>query len=548
MTIPLPPVQFDRLSRTESSVRRRPYLLARWAVLFGASALPLLFVDVPPLQDLPNHLATLTVLQHPERFPDLVVHGFFKTNAALFLWLYGASKFVSAVAAAKLFVVAVLGLGAFTFPRVVDRLAGSEQGHVATLFVWPFVHNFFVSMGMLDYALAVPLSLEVLLAMEGFRERPSTLRGVAVIGLSLATWYAHVFALLAAGLLVVIELGLDARRTRSIRSFAPVALLVPAALLSVGACAAQLEEQHHPLSANLGETLFLPPWELAYNLWAEFAWAFTWRSITSLIVVVPFAIGLSRWRRSIPFFSPTALVVLACAFCFTPYVATNWFFFNTRFAPFLWMALLVRMPARLPRWVTPVAGACAAAYYVGMFQDYRALDRERAAFVAAEAEVPMGAQLLPLVFDAKGASENTRPLLHAWGFYVAERETSAPLLFAHSRQFPVSYREAPPEQMNHLLLERIGQRFGQRSRVCSMLKSSGAAAGCNELYTEFWASFWHRAEPRFDHVLLWDPPADAIAQMPPSFKLRVDRGPLKLFAKEAAYAARPSALTPLKGQ
>lgn len=521
-----------------ASPSSRVYGLLRFATLFGLAALPLLFVEVPPLQDLPNHLATLTVLQHPERFPELVVHGFFKTNAALFLWLYLASKFVGAIAAAKLFVAGVLALGAFTFPRVVDRLAGAAVGANAALFVWPFVHNFFVSMGMLDYALAVPLSLEVLLALDAFRSTPSRVRGLGVVALALATWYAHVFALLVVGLLALIEFGREAQRARTLRPLAPLVLLAPAAMLSVGACAAQLRESHHPLAANLGETVFLPPWELAYNLWAEFAWGFTWHSIASLLVAVPFFLGVWRWRRSVPFFSPLALVVLGVAFCLTPYVATNWFFFNTRFAPFLWMALLVRMPDRLPSWVTPLALAGAATYYLGMFQDYRALDRERAAFVAAESEVPMGAQLLPLVFDAKGASENTRPLLHAWGFYVAARETSAPLLFAHSQQFPVSYREAPPEQLNHLLLEQVGQRFGERASVCSMLKRAGAAAGCDALYNEFWASFWHRAEPRFDHVLLWDPPADAIAQLPPSFKLRVDRGPLKIFAREDALALR----------
>ena len=73
-----------------------------------------------------------------------------------------------------------------------------------------------------------------------------------------------------------------------------------------------------------------------------------------------------------------------------------------------------------------------------------------AAFTAGIDAVPRGARLMPLVFRAKGVSENSRSLLHAWGFYVVAKDTSAPLLFAHSRSFPVMYREAPPLSLIHI--------------------------------------------------------------------------------------------------
>jgi hypothetical protein len=516
----------------------RSSALLRWALLFVCAALPVLSVEIPPLQDLPNHLGTLEVIRHAERFPEFVVNGFLKTNAALYLWLYVATGVVSAAAAAKVFVLGVLALGAFTYPRVVDTLAGELPGRSAALFVWPFVHGFFVSMGMLDYALAVPLALEVLLAMHAFRARPGAVRGALVVGLSLFTWYAHVFAILVVGLLALIEFALVASERRSWRSLAPLALLVPAGLVSFIVCARQLAEHRQPTGNAVAETVFLPPWELAYNLWAECAWGFTWRSITSLIVAIPFFVGVWRWRQRVPFFSPLALIVLAAAFCFTPYVATNWYFVNSRFAPFLWVALLVRMPARLPAWVERTALACAALYYVGMFADYRILERERLEFVSARSEVAKGARLLPLVFDPKGRSENTRPLLHAWAYYMTERETTAPLLFAHSRQFAVTYREEPPEQLNHLLLERVPQRFGGRSQACALLSTAGATTDCESLYDQFWSGFWAKTEAQFDHILLWSPPPEALARIPATFKLRVERGPLRLYVREEAQAAR----------
>lgn len=519
----------------------RSSALLRWAVLFLCAAIPVFTVELPPLQDLPNHLGTLEVIRHAERFPEFVVNGFLKTNAALYLWLYGASAVMSVASAAKLFVLGVLALGAFTYPRVVDVLAGERAGRSAALFVWPFVHGFFVSMGMLDYALAVPLGLEVLLALHAFRARPSWWRGALVVGLSLLTWYAHVFAVLVVGLLAVFEFAQEAGERRSVKPLASLALLAPAGFVSFLVCARQLAEHRQHIGNAVAETVFLPPWELAYNLWAECAWGFTWRSITSLAVAVPFFVGLSRWRVKVPFFSPLALLVLACAFCFTPYVATNWYFVNSRFAPFLWVALLVRMPSRLPAWVERTAVACAALYYVGMFEDYRILERERLEFVSARSEVAKGARLLPLVFDPKGHSENTRPLLHAWAYYMTERETTAPLLFAHSRQFAVTYREEPPEQLNHLLLERVPQRFGGRSQACALLSTAGATTDCESLYDEFWTRFWSKTEPQFDHLLLWSPPPEAVARIPSTYKLRVERGPLRLYVREEAQASRVGA-------
>jgi hypothetical protein len=116
-------------------------------------------VEVPPFQDLPNHLAAITIMEHPERYPEFAFNGFLKTNAALFAWLYVVGKVTGLKLAAKLFALIVLALNAIVLPRFVLTLTGSRRRMlVATLFAWPMVHNWFVSMGMLDFALAVPLS------------------------------------------------------------------------------------------------------------------------------------------------------------------------------------------------------------------------------------------------------------------------------------------------------------------------------------------------------------------------------------------------------
>ena len=51
------------------------------ATLLVLSAWPLLLVEVPPFQDLPNHLASVTVIQHPERYPEFVSKISFQQSA-----------------------------------------------------------------------------------------------------------------------------------------------------------------------------------------------------------------------------------------------------------------------------------------------------------------------------------------------------------------------------------------------------------------------------------------------------------------------------------
>ena len=54
------------------------------AGLFALVAWPLLFMELPPYQDLYAHCAGLTVLIHPERYPEFESTGMFKTYAMFY--------------------------------------------------------------------------------------------------------------------------------------------------------------------------------------------------------------------------------------------------------------------------------------------------------------------------------------------------------------------------------------------------------------------------------------------------------------------------------
>jgi hypothetical protein len=249
--------------------------------------------------------------------------------------------------------------------------------------------------------------------------------------------------------------------------------------------------------------------------------------------------ALHKWRDEVPFFGPIAFVLLGALYFFSPYVATNWFHVNSRFIPFLWLAALLRLPERIPERLRVALAGCAIAYSLGMGVDYVRLDRDFARFTAGMGSVPQGAKLLPLVFRSKGTSENTRSLLHAWGFYVVEKQTSAPLLFAHSRSFPVMYRYPPDPQFNHLVLENFSPSMSTPAWTCDILRSGGVAVDdCEAAWRARWAEFWQRATPAFDHVLMWSAPRDVLALVPANYRVVFQRDELAILERQDAVPLR----------
>lgn len=505
------------------------------AALFLIGAWPLALTEVPPYQDLPNHLAALTVIENPKAYPEFVFNGFFKTNAALFTWLHFVGKAVGGMLAARLFAIMTLALNAFVIPRFVLRFTGSRQRMVmASLFAWPMIHNWFVSMGMLDFAVAVPLSLGMLLAIDKQRTAPTVANGAAIIGLGVATWYAHVFPLLVVHLLLFIEAAIQPTwRARWTSARAMATPLVPVSLLAMMSVADQIRDTVGPMTGFMNFKKLLAPWELAYNLWAEWFWAYSNLSLSSIVPCVALAVvgylGLRRRTGPAPrFFSTTAIVVMLLLYAFIPYKMTNWFHVNSRMIPYIWVAFLLAVPPRLPKALVGVLALSGVLYTAGMGYDYVRLDAERREFTAGIEAVPENAKLLPLLFKHKGASDNTRNLLHMWGYYVVAKKTSAPLLFAHSRSFPVTYSEAPPVRFNHLVLESFAPEMSSPATVCRI---ASRFDDCEGLFKSTWQKFYAEALPRYDHLLLWEATPEALAMIPSDYERTFSRGRLMIYAR-----------------
>jgi len=471
--------------------------------LFLLTAWPSWVVPVPPLQDLPNHLASAFVQSHSALYPELVSNGFFKTNATLYLFLHLATAVVSPRVAAKIFVTLVCAVGAFAYPRAVRALGGNV--HSASFLLWPFVHDWFVAMGMLDWALAVPLALLVLAELG---TRPVLAGALAVL-----VWYTHAFGVVMVGLLV----GIEVLETRAWRLLVPLA---PAFALTLWSVALQLGSE---TTAGGPALVFQTPLAILYGAWAEWLWSLSKWTIASLACALVLAyFGARRFREARPFFSPLAFGVLVLMCALVPYQWHHWYFVSSRVLPFAWMACALRVP-ELPRWGKAALGACALSFSAGLGVEYVQNASVWTAFRRGEVAVPERARLLPMIFDRKGPhGDNTWPMAHAWGLYVIDRETSAPLVFAHSRSFAVRYASEPPARFHGITLEYFPQHMKTRRIYCD--EHHVPDADCARAYREAWSAFWADAAPRFDRVVTYGVTADARAEIPPSFRVLFEEG------------------------
>ena len=501
--------------------------------LFVIGAAPLLLGTVPPLQDLPNHLASAFIADHIGDYPDIQVNGFFRSNALFALWLHLLGGPLGLGGAARLFVACTLAAMAVALAWLGFSLAGPERLPSVTLLAWPMVHGFFVPVGLLNFSVGTAGALGAL-ALASLRERSPDVRktlGLAMLGV--AAWYGHPFPItLAAGLV-----GLEVLLTTPWRSWAgrlvrSVGPFVPALLLSAATAAVHwLKPEARPPLIDAG-IYYLNPVETVGQLWSHGPGGFGWLEATALIPAAVLAVTAWRERaRPVLYFRWPAMALLLFLFFAMPASQSNWGLFNARVIPFLWAGLLVRAPAAMPRGLARGLAAAAVLYAAAMTVDYARLERDRQAFCAAIPHVAEHARLLPLVFEQHGSAEFTEPLKHLWGYYVMARRTTAPLLFAVERSYPLTYvRWEPPELLPPAVdLMAIANRTPDE--ICGHRRPKGDPE-CQRQFEERWQRFWTIAEPRFDHLLTWEEQPGFAELVPPSFHRTFVQGPLVLYVKD----------------
>ena len=489
---------FDRLSD-------RSAILVVAGALFALNVWPVFIVRYLPYQDLPNHLAAAAIVQNLDKFPEFEFNGLFKTNAILFAWFFCVGKVVSLNTAAKIFAVMTMGVTSIALPTSIVLFAGRPRLRTAALLMWPMIQSWFLITGMLNFALAVPLSLLFLCVMHRYWERPSWTQGALAASIALLAWYAHVLALGIAGMLMGIRLLQEIRgqnlRDAAHRFFVVALPALPAGVLTVLAAVSAGQERRFTVRIEFGHS-YRSPWELVYNFWDEYFHGFSNLSITTLLPSV--LVGIYLWQRrreAIPFFNGWGLVALLCGYVFVPHTHARWAYLSARFIPFLLMAGFFRAPENLSRWMRHALVGAALLYSVGMGVDHIRIERDRREMTAAMDVVKPGAKLLPLIFDQRGAVTNTFPMMHAWGYYTLEKGASAPLLFASSRSFALQFKEDPPEVVRYGL---IPIPMATSDIFCAGLRDlSLPLADCMANYVREWKRFWEGAAANFDHVLVY---------------------------------------------
>jgi len=503
-------------------------------LLFVLAAWPLLLVDLPPFQDLPHHVATSHIAAHPDLYPEYVFNGFFKSNSLLTLWLHVVGRH-GLFGAARGFTAMVLAMNALALPLFVLRFAGRRSLPVAMLFVWPLVHGFFVSMGMLNFVFAFALSLILLTVIDQQRERPTLMRGLGIAAIAGGIWYAHPFPV--AVVVGLVALHVASRSTWQARIRASFELLSPllvAGLLSLVTAQRHLVKVEGSSGVASAAALYLNPLEIVSHLWLDASGALTrWGSMTIVpALMLPYLVWKHRaGRAGRPFFSMPALAVLAAAYVALPVTLSNWSYLHCRLVPFLWVGLALRLPSTLPRSVVGVLVACALSFSAVTGIDYARLDRDRAEFTAGMHAVPARATLLPLLFEKSKTSDFTASLTHAWGYYTVVKNTSAPLVYAMERSYPIIYREFPPDAIIQPALDQFAELHATPATVCKIFRHYPVESSCAAVWRTLWNAFWQQAEPHFSHLLTWAIPPEARSVIPESYHRIFAAGDLEIYER-----------------
>lgn len=443
-------------------------------VYFGlsvAAVVPLLSVAHPPLQDMPQHLAAISVLRH---YPEFGLGEYFELSLlrTQYLAYYAAAYLLSfifglALANKLLLCAAVIGLP-WSLGFLFKALGRDPR---IGLFAFGLSYNAHLILGFLNFIAALPLMIWGLTLALHFRREGTKTRGVALACLLVACFYMHIvpFAFLALGAALVL-VGCGVRATlRRVWVFLPACagvlswlLLTPAGsstLAAAGGASGKRGAQFASTSQALRE---LPMWltdvltserdEQLFQLWCALF------GLALLLGVVLGIVGIVRSVRAkdaadrAPFrASPSVRLVVLC-----PLAALLYFVAPTGYdwiwpisARFPLIALLFAS-LLLPSLRGAVGHALFAALGLICVLNFATVTRAFAAFEreevldldAAVASIPAGQRVAGLMFRRGSQHVKFSPFLHAVAYYQAARGGAVMFTFADFPQSPFHFRDA----------------------------------------------------------------------------------------------------------
>lgn len=167
-----------------------------WMALAIASTIPFWWPSVPPLVDVPGHLARYRVLLDFEKSASLQqyfsIHWTLIGNLGCDLLVLPLARILGVEPAGKLVVMAIPALSTWAIYVLSREVHGRVPA--TALFAVPFVYNFPFNYGFTNFALAMALSLLALaLWLRITRSGRWWLRAAVFAPLSFMLWVAHAF-------------------------------------------------------------------------------------------------------------------------------------------------------------------------------------------------------------------------------------------------------------------------------------------------------------------------------------------------------------------
>ncbi len=439
-----------------------------FALLALASALPLLLVRYPPIEDLPQHLAAVRVL-HDFHDPQLGFSRFFELDLlrTQYLTYYLGADLLAYVMNVELAVKLLTAASLVAVPYAARSLlqALGKDGRVALLLL-PLTYNAHLILGFFNFELAIPLSLYGVALAVRQRRSYSRARALGLGVLALVCFCAHVvpFALMALGVgLVSLQRSLRA----TLRGLLPLAPSAAAALLWLRASPAGQATLHAAAGADSGPKPQFTPAAIAWQqsprwltdvlqderglrllqgfcaLWAAAVVIGVWEALVRRRgrAEAPDRLAFQlRWRLGL-------LAPLCALLYFELPSSYDWIWPIAQRFPLLCAIWLV---VALPRfrfgkrvWLALVVALGATSFYlVGeAFTSFERDEVDAPDFERALARIPEGQRVVGLIFERGSRYVAFAPFLHYVAYYQARKGGAVMFSFADFPQSPFRFRE-----------------------------------------------------------------------------------------------------------
>jgi hypothetical protein len=434
---------------------------ATYALVIAFALLPVLLNDVPPLADLPNHLARAHIIDGLSSSADLQKY----YAVAWRLLSFQSTDFVLPVltnllgsaGAAKVYVVATMLLllaGTAALHRVLFGRIGLWPA-VSTLFLF----NFLLAWGFVAYLSAAGLALLLFAAWLGTEDKGGTTRAIAFATVAVLLLLCHPFGFACYAIMVGgYELGLAyhgraARRRGILRLVGATATFVPAVILA----AVSIDTSVRTIVqfggfADYALAVLSPA--IMYFDWAD--------------LLVANAVALTLWllyRRQLLRFERRMLVPVAVLFVLAlmmPVSLASVWGANLRIPCLLAFLLVASSELRLSVRAGHVFAAglvlLLATRAIALSITWSGYERDFAEFRGADQKIERGARVLATAFPddyQRRRDPAIYPLVHLAAFSVIDRDVFLPSLFSFATPLRFTTDARDPTASAFAAMEKI---------------------------------------------------------------------------------------------